>query len=54
MKRKFENKKADKNKQIRKSRKNDKLEQRVMHRVVKHDILGSILGCKGQKLFILV
>ena len=53
-KRKCENIKVDKYGQMRSSRQNDKLDQWVMHRAVKHDILGSILGCKNQKVFSLV
>ena len=44
MKRKFENIKGDKYKQMRSSRQNDKLEQRVKHRAVKDEVLGSILS----------
>ena len=40
----FENKKADNYKQLRSIRQNDKLEQRVLHRVVKDEVLGSILS----------
>ncbi len=36
---------------MRNSRQNDKLEQWVMLRAVKDDVLGSILGCKKQKVF---
>ena len=41
-KRKCENIKVDKYKQMRSSRQNDKLEQRVMHMAVKDEVLGSI------------
>ena len=40
----FENKKADKYKQLRSIRQNDKLDQMVMHSAVKDKILGSILS----------
>ena len=43
-KRKCENIKVDKYKQMRSSRQNDKLEQRVMHMAVKDEVLGSILS----------
>ena len=46
MKRKFESIKEDKYKQMKRSRQIDKLEQRVMHRAVKDEVLGSILGSK--------
>ena len=36
---------------MRISRQNDKLKQWVMHRAVKHDVLGSILGCQKQNFF---
>ncbi len=36
---------------MRNSRQNDKLKQWVMHRAVKDDVLGSILGCQIQKSF---
>ena len=36
---------------MRKSRQNDKLEQWVMHRAVKDEVLGSILGINKKKLF---
>ena len=51
MKRKFENIKEDKHKQMRNSRQNDKLEQWVMHTAVKDEVLGSILGSNEQKVF---
>ncbi len=47
----FENIKEDKFKQMRSSWQNDKLEQWVMHREVREDVLGSILGCKKQTGF---
>ena len=36
---------------MRSSRQNDKLEQWVMHRAVKDEVLGSILGSNKQKVF---
>ena len=54
MKRKFDNIAEDKPKQMRNSRRNDKLEQWVMHWAFKDDVLGLILGCKKQKVFFLV
>ena len=54
MKRKFENIKEDKPKQLRNSRQNDKLDQLVMHWALKDDVLGLILGYKKQKVFFLV
>ena len=49
--RKFKNMKEDKYKQMSCNRQNDKLEQWVMHRAVKDEVLGSILGSKKQKVF---
>ncbi len=43
-----ENIKVDKYKQMRSSRQNDKLEQWVMHRAVKDEVQGSILGSNKQ------
>ena len=51
IKRKFENIKVDKNKQMRSSRQIDKLEQLVMHRAVKNEVLGSILRSNKQSFF---
>ena len=51
IKQNIENKKEDKHKLMRRSSQNDKLEQWVMHRAVKDDVLGSILGCNKQKVF---
>ncbi len=48
-----ENIKVDIYKQMRSCRQNDKLEQRVMHRAVRDDVLGSILGGKKQEVFFL-
>ena len=39
---------------MRNSRQDDKQEQWVTHYAVKDDVLGSILGCKIQKVFFLV
>ena len=50
-KRKVKNVIKDKYKQMRSSRQIDKLQQWVMHRVVKDEVLGSILGCNNQKDF---
>ena len=50
-KRKFENIKENKYKQMRSSRQNDKLEQWVMQTAVKDVVLGSILGSNKQKVF---
>ncbi len=47
----FANIKDDKYKQMRSSRQNDKLEQRVMHKAVKDEVQGLILGCNKQKFF---
>ena len=52
MKQKFENKKVDKYEQMRSSRQNDKLEQRVMHMAVKDKVLGLILSKNKYKVFI--
>ena len=49
-----ENKQIDKHKQMRNSRRNDKLEQWVMHWAVKDDVQGLVLGGKKQKNFFLV
>ena len=43
--------KENKYKLMRRSSQNDKLEQWVMHRAVKDEVLGSILGCNKQKVF---
>ena len=51
MKRNNENIKEDKCKLKRRSSQNDKLEQWVMHRAVKDEVLGSILGSNKQKVF---
>ena len=51
MKQRIENIKEDKCKLKRGSNQNDKLEQCVMHRAVKDDVLGSILGSNKQKVF---
>ena len=51
MKQNIENIKEDKCKLKRRSSQNDKLEQWVMHRAVKDEVLGSILGCNKQKVF---
>ncbi len=40
----MQNIKEDKNKEMRSRRQIDKLEQWVMHRAVKDEVLGSILG----------
>ena len=49
MKRKFENIKEDKPKQMRNGRQNDKLDQLVMHWAFKDDVLGASVGCKKTK-----
>ena len=36
---------------MRSSRQNDKLDQWVMHRAVKDEVMGSILGSTKQKVF---
>ncbi len=46
MKQKCKNKKQDKYKQMRGSRQINKLEQWEMHRAVKDEVLGSILGSR--------
>ena len=51
MKHNIENIKEDKYKLIRRISQNDKLEQWVMHRAVKDEVLGSILGCNKRKVF---
>ena len=51
MKQNIDNLKEDKYKLMRRSSQNDKLEQWVMHRAVKDEVLGSILGCNKQKVF---
>ena len=51
MKQRIENIKEDKYKLMRRSSRNDKLEQCVMHRAVKDEVLGSILGSNKQKVF---
>ena len=50
-KQKFVNIKEDKYKQMRSSRQNDKSEQWVMHRDVKDEVLGTILGSINLKVF---
>ena len=50
-KRKFKNIKEDKYKQIRSSRQIDKLEQWIMNRAVKDEVLGSILGSNKKSFF---
>ena len=50
MKQKFENIKEDKNKQMRRSRQKDKLEQWVMNWAVKDEVLRSILRSDKQKI----
>ena len=52
MNQRIENIKEDKYKLMRRSSRNDKLEQWVMHRAVKDDVLGSIVGCNKQKVFL--
>ena len=47
----IENIKEDKCKLKRRSSQNDKLEQWVMHRAVKDEVLGSIPGSNKQKVF---
>ena len=39
---------------MRNSRQNDKLDELVMHLAVKDDVLGSILGCEKQKVYLFV
>ena len=51
MKQNIENIKEDKYKLMRRSSQNNKLEQWVMHRAVKDEVLGSILGSNKQKVF---
>ena len=51
MKRNIENIKEDKYKLMRRSSHIDKLEQWVMYRAVKDEVLGSILACNKQKVF---
>ena len=51
MKQRDENIKEDKCKLKRRSSQIDKLEQCVMHRAVKDEVLGSILGSNKQKVF---
>ena len=51
MKRKCKNIKVDKCKQMRSSWQYDKIEQWVMHRAVKDEVLGSTLGSNKQKVF---
>ena len=51
MKQNIENIKEDKYKLKRRSSQNNKLEQWVMHRAVKDEVLGSILGSNKQKVF---
>ncbi len=48
MKQKCEYKKLDKHKQMRSSRLNDILEQWEMHRAVRDEVLGSIIGSSNQ------
>ncbi len=50
-KQKCGNIKVDNCKQMRSSRQNDKLEQWVMHRAVKDEVLGSSNGSNKQKVF---
>ena len=50
-KQKFENIKQDNCKQMRSNMLNDKLDQWVMHRAVKDEVLGSILGSNKQRVF---
>ena len=51
MKQNIENIKENKCKLKRRSSQNYKLEQWVMHKAVKDEVLGSILGSNKQKLF---
>ena len=51
MKQNFENVKEDKYKLMKRSSQNDKLEQWVMHKAVKDEVLGSILGSNKQRVF---
>ena len=51
LKQNIENIKEDKCKLKRRSSQNDKLEQWVMHRAVKDEVLGSILGSNNQNVF---
>ena len=51
MKQNIENIKEDKYKLNRRSSQNDNLEQWVMHKAVKDEVLGSILGGNKQKVF---
>ena len=51
MKQRIKNIKEDKCKLKRRSSQNDKLEQCVIHRAVKDEVLGSILGSNKQKVF---
>ena len=51
MKQNIKNIKEDKCKLMRRSSQNDKLEQWVMHRAVKDEVLGSILGSNNQRVF---
>ena len=51
MKQNIENIQEDKCKRKRRSSQNDKLEQWVMQRTVKDEVLGSILGNNKQKVF---
>ena len=51
MKRKFESIKEDKYKQMKRSSQIDKLELWVMHRAVKDEVMGSMLGSNKQIVF---
>ena len=51
LKQNIENIKEDKCRLKRRSSQKDKLEQWVMHRAVKDEVLGSILGSNKQKVF---
>ena len=51
MKQKCVNLKVEKHKQVGSIRQNDKLEQWVMQRAVKDEVLGSILGSNKHKVF---
>ena len=51
MKQNIENIKEDKYKLMTRSSQNDKLEKWVMHRAVKDEVLGSIVGSNRQKVF---
>ena len=51
MKQNIENIKEDNYKLMGRSSQNDKSEQLVMHRAVKDEVLGSILGSNKQRVF---